>query len=164
MNWFWIIPWAVIIIFVAGWHYGKKDAVRKAETDKVQADSARISEEHTDRCIQDLYRSLEKLDDRVTKIREEKINGDTFEPDQKKETSDYSFVKEQLDFLINFVSRKFDNLHGDVYNQRQTVIDSVKEIQAENDRQRQFFIDFVNDLWEKNDHVQGTKEKKEDVF
>ena len=80
MNWFWVIPWVVIIIFYAGWHFGGKVAVRKEIREQMRERDNREIEKNYSRTVNDLYRNIEELEKKIeriyaTRIKEECNNG-----------------------------------------------------------------------------------------
>lgn len=80
INWFWVIPWIVIIIFSAGWHFGGKEAVRKESRRQMKEQCDRNSEMSMRKTIEELYRHLDNLESKIeqiyaTRIKEEHNNG-----------------------------------------------------------------------------------------
>ena len=80
INWLWAIPWIVIIIFSAGWHFGGKVAVRREIREQMREREARESERHCNREVSELYKHLDNLESKIeqiyaTRIKEENNNG-----------------------------------------------------------------------------------------
>jgi len=80
INWLWAIPWIVIIIFYAGWHFGGKVAVRKEIREQMRERDNRESEKNYIKTISELYKQLDNLESKIeriyaTRIKEECNNG-----------------------------------------------------------------------------------------
>ena len=81
INWLWMIPWIVIIIFYAGWHFGSKETARKESRRQMKEQCDRNSELSMRKTIEELYRHLDNLENRIERIyamkatKEERNNG-----------------------------------------------------------------------------------------
>lgn len=81
INWFWVIPWVVIIIFYAGWHFGGKVATRKEAERRYREDADRVENRNNAEAISEIYRHLDNLENRIERIyatkatKEERNNG-----------------------------------------------------------------------------------------
>lgn len=80
INWLWAIPWVVIIIFFAGWHFGGKVSVRKEIRDQMHEREDRESERRYSEAVREIYKHLDDLESKIeriyaTKIKEEHNNG-----------------------------------------------------------------------------------------
>lgn len=70
MNWLWAIPWIVIIIFFAGWHFGGKVSVRKEIRDQMyELDNL---ENNCSRSISVIFKNLYELERKIEQLKEEK--------------------------------------------------------------------------------------------
>lgn len=78
INWLWVIPWILVFIFYAGWHFGGKVATKKeaARRNRVEIDLA--NDRNTSNAISELYRHLDNLESKIERIyatKEDKNNG-----------------------------------------------------------------------------------------
>ena len=61
MNWLWIIPWVVTIIFFAGWYFGGKVSLKK-ERNRVMKEEAELGQERNfHRAVANVYEQIEAL-------------------------------------------------------------------------------------------------------
>lgn len=78
INWLWAIPWIVIIIFFAGWHFGGKVSVRKEIRDQMYERDNRESERRYSEAIREIYKHLDNLESKIERLyvtKEENENG-----------------------------------------------------------------------------------------
>ena len=68
MNFMWVIPWAVIIIFAVGWYFGGKVAIKKENVRRFREETYQESERNTDRAISGLYKSIDRLEEKIERI------------------------------------------------------------------------------------------------
>lgn len=61
MNWLWVIPWVVLIIFSAGWIFGKRFGKKQVSKLRMLEDS-----------IDSLYRNYAELGREIEKLKEDK--------------------------------------------------------------------------------------------
>ena len=78
INWLWAIPWIVIIIFYAGWHFGGKIATKKELVRKYQEEADMSNDLSINKKISELYEYLYNLESKIERLyatKEEKVNG-----------------------------------------------------------------------------------------
>ncbi len=79
-NWFWVIPWVVIIIFFAGWKIGETVLVKRWRTKKQRDDDYEYRYRETNSQFSNIYSHLDNLEREINAIRfnkteEDKNNG-----------------------------------------------------------------------------------------
>ena len=78
INWFWVIPWVVIIIFFAGWKIGEKVSKKRwAEKDRQLKGNEYYRKDIEDK-IYDIYKITDRLDEKIERMyatKEGKNNG-----------------------------------------------------------------------------------------
>lgn len=78
MNWLWVAPWIIIIIFFSGWHFGGKIATKREVTRKFREEADRREEQVCRESISDLYKHLYELESKIEQFvctKEENGNG-----------------------------------------------------------------------------------------
>lgn len=78
INWLWAIPWIVIIIFSAGWHFGGKVAVRREIREQMHELDEREIERNYRENVSGIYKHLDKLESKIERLyvtKEERNNG-----------------------------------------------------------------------------------------
>lgn len=78
INWLWAIPWIVIIIFYAGWHFGGKVATKKELNRRYMEEADRDANRNMANTITELYKHLDRLESKIERLyatKEEKVNG-----------------------------------------------------------------------------------------
>ena len=69
INWLWVIPWILVLIFYAGWHFGGKVSVRKESRERVRELENQQREREHSRTISALYQHLDELENKIEQIR-----------------------------------------------------------------------------------------------
>lgn len=67
-SWLWAIPWVIIIIFSAGWHFGAKVATRREVARKFKEEADRMEERNTAQTISEIYKHLDNLENKIERI------------------------------------------------------------------------------------------------
>ena len=78
MNWLWAIPWILVLIFYAGWHFGGKVAARRELNRQVALQNEREEERSISREFEYLHKRTDELESKIEQIRftkEDKNNG-----------------------------------------------------------------------------------------
>jgi len=78
MNWFWVIPWVVIIIFFAGWKIGEKISKKRWDEKDCQLREDEYRRRYEEDTIHNIYKSIDRLDEKIERLyatKEDKNNG-----------------------------------------------------------------------------------------
>ena len=61
MNWLWIIPWVITIIFSAGWYFGAKVSLKKERNRVMKEEAERGQERNFSRAVSSVYEQIDAL-------------------------------------------------------------------------------------------------------
>ena len=77
-NWFWVIPWVVIIIFFAGWKIGEKVLKKRWDDKDFQLREDEYRRRDVENQIHTIFKITDRLDEKIEKLyatKEDKNNG-----------------------------------------------------------------------------------------